>query len=447
MVIDSRASPRIEGEHLEDDPGPAVAWLLAGGAVDNIVLIGSLALVVLTVVAGTALRNFRWPRLSKLVSPERLEEMEALLKQERAILDGLLVLRLLASISLLLSMIGPAGVSSSPAGFLGELALALVVFLGGVYGVVRGVVRSMPERALVWTIKLAWLAARAMGPIVWVMDGIGRVVSRAFGLNVTPDEQEEAVEEILDAVSEGERDGAIDDDEREMIENIIEVRDQAVSQVMTPRTSVLGLPVETPLADAVSKVVENGLSRIPVYEDTIDNIKGILYAKDLLVYWAGRNGTEPPTAGHIMRPAHFIPETKNTSDLLEELRRDKVHMAIVVDEYGGTAGLVTIEDIIEEIVGEIEDEHDRPEDGEPTLKMLNERTAEMSALIHIDDVNEALNIELPESDGYDTIGGFLFERMGRVPGAGEQCEFQNVQFEIMDADERRIHFVQVTVEN
>jgi CBS domain containing-hemolysin-like protein len=436
---------------LEDDPGPGVAWLLAwGDAVDTIVLIASLILVIVTVAAGTAVRTFRWPRLEKLVgSGQCIERIERLLKNEKAILDGLLVLRLVTSITLLLALIGWFGESPgvTGGGFLGNLGLSLLVFLGGVYGLVRGLVRHAPERALLLLLTPAKVLAAAMSPLVWIMDGIGKVVARAFGLQANEDEQEEAVEDILDAVSEGERDGAIDDEEREMIENIIEVRDQAVSQVMTPRTSVFGLAADTTLEDAVGAVVEHGHSRIPVYEETIDNIQGILYAKDLLRHWTNGDGASTTTADQIMRPALFIPETKNTSDLLEELRRSKVHMAIVVDEYGGTAGIITIEDIIEEIIGEIEDEYDIAEDAaKPLLTIISEReSAEVGALVHIDELNDALHLELPEGDGYDTVGGFIFHRMGRIPEVGESCEFEDVRFEILEADERRIHSVKVTV--
>ena len=439
---------------MEDDPGPAVAWLLAGSdPVDTAVLVASLILVILTVAAGTAIRNFRWPRLEKLVANgRRLERMEALLKNEKFILDGLLVLRMLASITLLLSIIGGLSgngetLASAPASFAGNLGIALLVFLGGVHGVVRGLVSHAPERALVILLPTSVALAGAVRPIVWIMDGIGKVVARAFGLQTREDEQEEAREDILDAVSEGERDGAIDDEEREMIENIIEVRDSAVSHVMTPRTSVLGLAAETPLDEAVTAVVEHGHSRIPVYEDTIDNICGILYAKDLLRQWASRNGNAESTAESLMRPALFIPETKNTSDLLEELRHGKVHMAIVVDEYGGTAGIVTIEDIIEEIIGEIQDEYDQDEDAaKPSMVITEEgQAADVAALVHIDELNDKLHIEIPESEGYDTVGGFLFQRMGRIPETGESCEFENVTFEILNADERRIHSIRVTV--
>ena len=436
---------------MEDDPGPTVVWLLASGdAVETIVLITSLIFVIVTVAAGTAIRTFRWPRLEKLLGGgPRIERIESLLKNERAILDGLLVLRLVTSITLLLALLGWFGGSTDITGgrFLGNLGLSLLVFLGGVYGLVRGLVRHAPERALLLLLTPSRALAAAMSPLVWIMDGIGKVAARAFGLQVNEDEQEEAVEDILDAVSEGERDGAIDDEEREMIENIIEVRDQAVSQVMTPRTSVFGLATDTSLEDAVRAVVEHGHSRIPVYEDTIDNIRGILYAKDLLRHWTNGNGAASTTADEIMRAALFIPETKNTSDLLEELRRGKVHMAIVVDEYGGTAGIITIEDIIEEIIGEIEDEYDTGEDAaRPSLKIIAEReSAEVDALFHIDELNDALHLELPEGDSYDTVGGFLFHRMGRIPEAGESCEFENVRFEILEADERRIHSVKVTV--
>ena len=416
--------------------------------VEAIVLWVSLVVVVLTVAAGSALRHFRWPRLERLTkTPSRFELIEAALKKEREILDGLLILRLLGSVVLVLSLIGGGtkGLGDHPLEFLSDLGIVLLVFLLGIYGIIRGIVRAAPERTLLLLWHPTIVAASWMRPFVALTDAIGRVLARALGLE-QKDESEDAREEILDAVSEGERDGAIDDDKREMIENIIEVQDQAVSEIMTPRTSVFGLQVDTPLEEAVALAVEDGHSRIPLYEKSIDDVCGVLYVKDLLAHWAARNGSAP-ILRDVMRTGLFIPETKKTSDLLEQFRSEKVHLAIVVDEYGGMAGLVTIEDILEEIVGEIEDEFDREsEDALEPLKLLDEGQASVAARVHIDELNEALNLELPEGENYDTVGGFLFSQMGRVPNLGEHHRFENVEFEILEVDERRIHRVKVVVD-
>jgi CBS domain containing-hemolysin-like protein len=266
---------------------------------------------------------------------------ETALKRERSILDGLLVARIVASTIIVLLLVHDrtlAGDGLDIPAFLGRFGLALAILLLFAHGIVRGVSRAIPERSLVLLLPVAKALSQTFGPVVWLMDGLGAVVSRALGLERRDSEQEEAREDILDAVSEGERDGAIDDGAREMIENIMEVRDLAVTQVMTPRTSVFTIGVDTPPGQALSLIAKRGHSRVPVVGDSIDDVKGILYAKDMLAYFA--EGKESlPAVREMMRPALFIPETKHTSELLQELRDAKVHLAVVVDEYGGMAGM------------------------------------------------------------------------------------------------------------
>lgn len=427
------------------DAAPGV-FLVAGPEVFYAVLGLTLAVLLVAVAAAAALRNFRWPRLERLVGGERrLAPYEEALKRERAILDGLLVARLVASTVLIVLIVQGRSEDLGGPAFLARLGLVLAIFLFGVYGIVRGISRSMPERILVLLLPAASLLAKICYPLVWLMDGIGVVASRSLGLERRDSEKEEAREDILDAVSEGERDGAIDDDAREMIENIMEVRDLAVTQVMTPRTSVFTIGIDTPSMEALSLVAKRGHSRVPVVGESIDDVKGILYAKDMLARFAEGRDSLPPVKD-MMRPAFFVPETKRTSELLQDLKDAKVHLAVVVDEYGGMAGIITVEDIIEEIVGEIEDEYDRVDAVEPpALRITGEGEAEVPANVFIEDLNEALNVSIPEGEDYDTVAGFLFSRMGHVPAPGERCAFDNVEFEILSADERRIHMVKVTV--
>lgn len=425
--------------------------LLAAGPVDFVLFGVALTVLMLTVAAGSALRHYRWPRLERLVGPgPKLDALDTDLDDERRILDGLLIVRLIASLVLLLVLAGMqtdhplAPVAEAPLAFVVQLGWALLLFLIGLYGIVRGLARAAPERTLLLTLTAARAMARAVHPFVVVTESVGRVFARAFGLGDEGPVEEAAREDILDAVTEGERGGAIADEEREMIENIIEVRDQAVSEVMTPRTSVFAIPLDTEVDVAVARVIESGHSRVPVYGSNIDDVKGVLYAKDLLALWAVR-GKDLPTLAALIRPPVFIPETKKTSALLEELKAAKVHMAIILDEYGGMAGIITIEDIIEEIVGEIQDEYDSEEsESLKSVTKLDDTAAVVPAVLHIDELNETLNTRIPESEGYDTIGGFLFSHMGRVPAEGELLEVDGVCFEILEADERRIHRVKVT---
>lgn len=437
------------------EPGPSAPGdqSVDVGALDIGVLVAASLILLVAVASATAIRNYRWPRLERIVPPgERRDELGEKLDEERRLLDGLSVMRLVAALLLIICSLslanagGPLlGPSADPLGFLADLGLMLGVFVFGVQGLARGLARAAPEQVLLLLMGPALLLSRIATPLVWLSEGTGLVFARAFGLARDKNEDEEAREEILDAVTEGGREGAIAEGEREMIENIIEVADQAVSEVMTPRTSVFALAIDTPLHEAVSRIVEEGHSRIPVYEESIDEVRGILYAKDLLPYW-GKAESEVPSIADLVRRASFTPETKKTSELLQELRQGKVHLAIVLDEYGGMAGLVTIEDILEEIVGEIEDEYDQEEDPEHrSIEQFSEHEAEVAAIVHIDELNDLLHTELPEDDNYDTVGGLLFAHLGRVPEAGEECELDGVRFEIVDADERRIRRVKVTV--
>ena len=434
-----------------DDPEPPGTHLLVAAFVTHgVVFSVALLVVTLAVIAATAVRNFRWTRLERLLDTgPTTDRVRAFLRDERRLLDSLRIVRVLAALVLLATLMG--GLPFARDSYLDQNAFVRLLGTGAlilllVHGLVKGVAREAPERSLLFLLPLLPAVTRAVAPLRWIIDRTAAVFARALGIQREDEEEaQEAREDVLDAVSEGENEGALDDEEREMIESIIEFRDQEVSEVMTPRTSVFGIAVDTPIDEAVAQVIQQGHSRIPVYGESLDDIKGVLYAKDLLTLWADRTGTMPTLASLLRKPT-YIPETKNTLELLRQLRSEKVHLAIVLDEYGGMSGLVTIEDILEEIVGEIEDEYDR---GNPEatagITLIGERTAEMSGRVRIDEVNEALDLELPGEDGYDTIGGFLFSKLGRVPEPGETFAFEKARFEVTEADDRRIHRVTVTV--
>src|SRR5262249_9857396 len=224
--------------------------------------------------------------------------------------------------------------------------LVLVVF---VYGVVRQAVRGAPERTLLLLLGPMQAIDRILFPVRWLLGQLGSGVSRLFGIaGRGADEEAEFREEILDAVSGGEQTGVIEETHAEMIEKLVDFRDRAVSEVMTPRTRIFSLPVDLEFEDALEAASESGHSRIPLHEETVDRVVGILFVKDLLRHWGKRTGDLPPLRS-LMRQASFVPETKRIGDLLKEFQSGAAHMAIVLDEYGGTAGLVTIEDVVEEI--------------------------------------------------------------------------------------------------
>jgi len=271
-------------------------------------------------------------------------------------------------------------------------------------------------------------------PVIKFLELFDPVIRRLTGAPL-PDAQsaaDELEQEILDVVSEGELHGAVDEEEKEMIESVIELGDTRVVEIITPRTEIVALPAEADLATVLNMVRSEGHSRIPVYEGTIDTILGVLYAKDLL----GRPEDAPFQLRSVMRKVLFIPESKLVRDLLRELQKQKVHIAIVLDEYGGTSGLVTIEDILEELVGEIADEYETT--APATLKRIDETTFEVDAGMRIYDLNDQLKVMLPDDRDYETVGGFVFSTMGKIPKVGECCKFENIDIKVLAAEPRRI---------
>lgn len=245
-------------------------------------------------------------------------------------------------------------------------------------------------------------------------------------------------EEIRTLVDAGEEEGLIEEGEKAMIYSVLDFGETVAREVMVPRIAMVALEVNTPFDEALNVVVSAGHSRIPVYRGTIDEIIGILYAKDMLV--ALRDNVKPPLE-KILRPVYFTPESKRVIELLRELQKQRVHVSIVVDEYGGTAGLVTIEDILEEIVGEIQDEFDAEE---PECMPLPEGGGYiLDARMNIEDASELLKTELPTGES-DTLGGFIYDQLGKVPALGEQVKHGNWIFEVLSVDDRRILKVKVT---
>ena len=267
--------------------------------------------------------------------------------------------------------------------------------------------------------------------------GIRRRIKALFRRFKNGDPADRFEEEIQDLIDHGAEKGVITQGEGEMIQSIFELGETLAREIMIPRTEINAVPTNTPLGTVMEKVIGNGNSRLPIYEEDIDHIIGILHAKDLLSYW----GLPPdePLPQEIVRPAIFTSATKKIVELLSELRAKKSHMAIVLDEYGGTAGLVTLEDIIEEIIGDIHDEYDIEEE---TITRLDQETVLVDARVNLEDLGEYLNIELPEGE-YETLGGFLTALTGRVPQENENVDFNNLRMIIRAADERKIKQVEI----
>jgi CBS domain containing-hemolysin-like protein len=224
-----------------------------------------------------------------------------------------------------------------------------------------------------------------------------------------------------------------------MLEAVFEFPTTTVGEIMTPRTDVIGIEASADLDNVREMIQKHGHSRIPVYEENLDNIQGILYAKDLLRYV----GTDLPfEMGEVLRHALMVPESKPLAALLADFKANKVHIAIVLDEYGGTAGLVTIEDIVEEVVGEIQDEYE-PQDEKPEFRKLEDGSYEVEARMRVDDVNDELGLDWPEDEDYDTVGGFVFSTIGHVPEQGESFDFQDCRVTVIDVERTRVNQVRI----
>ena len=221
-----------------------------------------------------------------------------------------------------------------------------------------------------------------------------------------------------------------------MIHAVIELGDQRIHEVMVPRIAMVSLPASATMEEAIDTVIEEGHSRVPVYDKTIDEIIGILYAKDLLPFLKG-SADERPSLRSILRTPVFVPESMSVDDLLHEFQRRKVHLAVVLDEYGGTAGLVTIEDLLEEIVGEIQDEYDEEE---PMIVQLSDDEARVDGRADVDDLGELFDVELSleDEDEYDTVGGLVYHRIGGVPKPGDQVKVDGLTLTVETTDGRRV---------
>jgi len=237
----------------------------------------------------------------------------------------------------------------------------------------------------------------------------------------------------------GDEGSRIEAEEREMIRGIVELGETTVKSIMIPRTDVNAADVEMPFEEIVKLIVKNGHSRIPVYEQTIDNVIGFLYAKDLLSVLIKK--TDSFDIKKFLRPVHFVPEGKMVDELLKEFKQKKVHIAVVVDEYGGMAGIVCLEDVLEEIVGSIQDEYD---DEEEEIKRLSSDTYLCDARLLIENLNEQLGLELPV-DTSDTVGGFVFNLFGKVPKVRDSIRFEDFAFQVEEMDGRSIKKVRITV--
>ena len=327
------------------------------------------------------------------------------------------------------------------AGTASGIALVVVTILLALFTIVfaelvpKTLALAHAERfAITLSLPIEFLA-RALGPVIRFLTWITNSIVRLFGAEVTGEAQITA-QELRLIVERGGEQGILEAEEEQMINAVIELGDQRVHEVMVPRIHMVTLASDATLDEAIDTVIAGGHSRIPVYEATIDEIVGILYAKDLLPFLKG-TVDERPALRSILRTPVFVPESMTVDDLLHELQRRKVHLAVVLDEYGGTAGLVTIEDLLEEIVGEIQDEYDEEE---PLITRITDDEARIDGRAAIDDLEELFgtSLGLDDEDQYDTVGGLIYHRIGGVPKPGDRVAVDGLTLTVETTDGRRV---------
>jgi putative hemolysin len=276
-------------------------------------------------------------------------------------------------------------------------------------------------------------ATKVLGPLVFFLTAITSLPTRVLPGASSKGAIFLTEAELKALVSASSDEGVVEEEEREMIHGVLEMTDKPVREVMVPRFHMVALANDASVDDAIGLVLEHGHSRIPVYEETIDNVTGVVYAKDLLRA-SGRGAKPPETVAALARPATFVPEAKRLGELLQEMQLAKIHLVLVVDEYGGTAGLVTIEDVLEEIVGPIRDEYDVSEEEE--IQLISPTEAMLSASASLDDVNDILHLRL-EGEDFDSIGGLVYARLGRIPSVGDVIDVGDGVTVTVDAIERQ----------
>lgn len=287
---------------------------------------------------------------------------------------------------------------------------------------------SLPLQAFYWLFR----------PFIWVLNGFANVVLKVFGIStIGGHDAVHSTEELYYLLDQGKQSGALDTNEHELIKNVFDFNERVVKNIMVPRTKISGVELSTPKMEVVEMIISEGYSRLPVYDDIIDKIIGIVHAKDILPLLAQNKEW---TLSDIIRKPYFVPETKKINDLLSELQQKRIQIAIVIDEFGGTAGMVTLEDIVEEIVGEIQDEYDEEK---PTVEKISDTEFIINAYATVYDVNEHLPHDLPEDEDFDTVGGLVSHAFGKIPEVGDSEECYGYLFTILKKTEQNIETIKL----
>ena len=417
----------------------ALLWLAAA----------SLAAACISAIAARSLHSFSRHELEQICqrreAPERFADI--LRDHERVALGVEMFVAIFLALSLSSGMlscwldcdnqpIAALDVFFVAALVLGQIAAITTVWLPW------SIARVGAARFLYSTWPLWSFAGKLAAPSVWAAGIVDRALHRVAGRSPSEPTEESFEEEIRTIVSEGHREGLLEEEAREMIEGVIELGDAVVSNIMTPRTDMHMIQADTPWDEIVESLIEWGHTRVPVYGSSRDEIVGILYSKDLLPELAKPASERRRPVAEMLRKPLFVPETKPVDDLLNLFQKSRTHVAVALDEYGGVSGLVTIEDVLEEIVGEIDDEYDQKSEEE--IRKIDDDTCVAVGRAHVDDINSVMAFDLPENEDFDTIGGFVFAEFGRVPAVGESITWRDsVRLTVLEATRRRVNRVRL----
>jgi len=428
---------------LPSEPAPPPALFQEGSTEVAPWALAILALSFGFALLRQALLQSRTARIRSMARNEAFgERMEALLEQSDRLSASARVLKVssdLIFMSLLLATLaGSEGLRWPTLALSAAIAVPSLLFLTEY--VPRSLARRYGDRFLLRVLPAYAVLQLPLQALVWVLEGLNGAVLRVLGLREEAPETRELVEGFREVIEDSSRRSDLDDTERELLENVIEFSDVDVAEIMTPRTEMHGVDVEDGLEEVIHVAATEGHSSIPVFEENLDNIVGFVSARGIVARLA-LGDPRQAALEDLLRPAYFVPETKLVTDLLAEFRRGKRKMAIVLDEYGGTAGMVTLGDILGEIVGDIGDEYDR-EDPEPVLQ-LGPGIALIEAGLRMAEVNEAMGLELPEEEDYETLGGFVLSELGHLPKSGEHFDREGTHFEVVEASDRKVIRVRV----
>lgn len=324
------------------------------------------------------------------------------------------------------------------------LAILFLTSLIIVFGEIlpQTIANKNPEKTAVSMVKIIYVFMVILYPVVIILNQISHLFSWILGVKESShDNGSITEEEIINMVAAGQEDGIIHQEEKTMIHGVFDFTDTIVRDVMIPRPDIVAIEKESPLEELLQIIKEEQFSRIPVYQDTIDNILGIVHIKDLIVGFAGKD--KDFVLDHYLRQPFYVPETKKVNELFKAMKKEKSHMAVVLDEYGSTAGLVTMEDLIEEIMGDIQDEHDTEE---PDVQRIDADTIEFNASIRLDELNEQMGLNL-ECEEADTVGGLVFTLLDRVPVEGDTVEVEGARLIVLDMDGHRIEKIRLIKKN